>query len=174
MCDIIFIQSLWNKFYYYPHFTGEDTKPCLHKISKQKRRDGKNWHSEPRAFLRDIWIILVWNSLVVENHGWLKKKSSAIQRNRNNVENVLPCFIQMVKFSKCKGFITISAHSAPQSRSPLGKESSSVGSASPLPKAFNGFLLHRNIHSLVLTPSTTDGVPTLELCSSQQGFFHFF
>lgn len=32
---------------------------------------------------------------------------------------------------------------------------------SSLLKPFNGFLLHVNIHSLVLTPSATDGVPTL-------------
>lgn len=32
---------------------------------------------------------------------------------------------------------------------------------SSLHKSFNGFLLHVNIHSLVLTPSATDGVPTL-------------
>lgn len=32
---------------------------------------------------------------------------------------------------------------------------------SSLHKSFNGFLLHVNIHSLVLTPSATDGSPTL-------------
>lgn len=32
---------------------------------------------------------------------------------------------------------------------------------SSLHKSFNGFLLHVNIHSLVLTPSAADGVPTL-------------
>lgn len=76
---------------------------------------------------------------------------------------MLPCLIQMVKFNKC-----IKAKVWPPSVSILApsllphkaKRDLLLDRITALPKPFNGFLLHVNIHSLELTPSTTDGVPT--------------
>lgn len=101
LCDIIFIIYLRNKFYYYPHFTGKDTKTSLQKTGKQKSQDIKNVPSESRAFLWDILIIFIWNNgLLVEKSGMVKK----VFRNseeKKQLWNVLPCLIQMVKFNKC-------------------------------------------------------------------------
>lgn len=99
LCDIIFIISLRNKFYY-PHFTGKDTKTSVQKTYKQKSQDIKNAPSESRAFLRHILIIFIWNNGLLEKSGMVKK----VFRNseeKKQLWNVLPCLVQMVKFNKC-------------------------------------------------------------------------
>lgn len=97
-------------------------------------------------------IICIWNALVVENQGWLGKKCSAIQRKRNNLKK---CSLALCRWWN---LINESRHefdhhqfpSCSPVSSPLGKETALL--LNPLPKSFNGFLLHVNVHSLVLTP----------------------